>query len=95
MWKCGESVHRPRVVGPGLAAFRSPDSYTLEYRLRRRCPQSNRAGGQPLDGVIVGFRVGFRGALSAWDVVTQRGCLGMGGYWLRRSGRRSGPMGVT
>ena len=59
MWKCGESVHRPRVVGPGLAAFRSPESYTLEYRLRRRGPQSNRAVGQPRDGVIVGFRRGW------------------------------------
>ena len=48
-----------RVTGPGLAAFRSPESYTLEYRLRRRGPESNRAVGRPRDGAPVGFRPGW------------------------------------
>ena len=97
--------------GPGLLApgpltgfrapvFQAPDSHGRGYRLRRRGPESNRALGQPRDGVTVGFRVGFRRTLRRrgccnGGVVTRRGCLGMGGYWCRRSGRRSGPMGVA
>ena len=97
---CG-NVESPS-TGPGLLepgpltalrapAFQAPDSYTRENRLRCRCPQSNRAIGQPRDGVIVGFRRALR----------RRGCCNAarlsrnGGYWFRRSGRRSGPMGVA
>ncbi len=43
-------------TGPGLlapdvwAASRAPDSYTREYKRRRRCPPSDRAGGEPRTG---------------------------------------------
>ena len=55
----------PGLLAPGpltgfrASAFQAPDSYTREYRLRRRGPESNRAVGRPRDGVTVGFRRGW------------------------------------
>ena len=95
--KVGSSATGPGLLAPGpltafrAPAFQAPDSHAREYRLRRRGPQSNRAVGRPGDGVTVGFRRALR----------RRGCCNAerlprnGGYWLRRGGRRSGPMGVA
>ena len=108
MWKCGESVHRPGVVGagapdlvtgPGVTgpalrapalrapalrapALRAPALRARRFRPRRfrprrfrprivtrgntGCrPESNRAVGQPRDGVTLGLRRGWLAADAA------------------------------
>ena len=55
-----------------------------EYKLPRRCPQSNRAGGQPRDGVILVFRSARQPGIGK----PPEAALLMQGRWRRWCGRR-------